>query len=425
MLRPALALLAVACTAPSAPGDKPPPSGRDTGAPPTTPTDPPTTVAGDVALVRALAGGDGDAEAVVDEVAASGGWPVHDGTTAWFVRLGGGDWSVAGDFDAWAGTAMTQGGGFSWAQVEVGADPAGQRYKFTDGAVYEPDVAARSYEYDAYGEISFVAPPSDRARLDRWFPPGRGEIGPRELRVWVPPGRGPWPTLYAMDGQNLFDPGAIWGGWRLPDALAGRDDVLVVGIDNTADRFEDYTHVPDDIGYGSVMGGDGDAYGDWVEDVVRPTVEGAYGASDLTGVMGSSLGGLISLVIAQDHPGRYDFVASLSGTLGWGRFGLDEETVEERWLRDPPTGAVVYVDSGGGPGGDAVCTDPDGDGFPEDDPDSSDNYCETRQFADALAGAGFTWDRDLFHWWEPGAQHNEAEWAARVGPVLDRFLELQ
>jgi hypothetical protein len=229
-------------------------------------------------------------------------------------------------------------------------------------------------------------------------------------------------VLYAEDGQNLFDPEAIWGGWRLPEALAGRDPLLVVGIDNTPDRFDEYTHVPDDIGQG-LMGGDGDAYATLIEDHVRPHVEAVYGSTGLDGLMGSSLGGLISLHVAWRNPGRYDFAASLSGTLGWGRFGADNETIEQRWLAAPP-GTAVYLDSGGGPGTDG-CEDPDSDGFPEDDPDAEDNYCETRQLADALAANGYTWDVDLWHWWEPGAPHAEVAWAARVGMPLDLFLGLR
>jgi hypothetical protein len=417
--------LTVACTAPIAGGPKDPTGTHSADVPTDTAAPPPTIAVDDAALVADLVAGEAALDDVLGAVAASGGWPVPDGDTVWFVRPGSGSWSVAGDFDDWAGTPMTAASGFSWAQVTV-SSPAGQRYKFTDGPSWEPDRWARSYEYDANGEISFVAPPGDRPRLDRWVGlAGRGGVAPRELRVHVPPGDGPWPVLFAMDGQNLFDPAAIWGGWRLTDALASRDDVLVVGIDNTPDRFEDYTHVPDDVGYGGEMGGNADAYADYVEDVVRPLIEGEYGAGTATGVMGSSLGGLVSLVIAQDHPGRYDFAASLSGTLGWGRFGLDEETVEERFLAAPPTDTVVYVDSGGGPGADGACRDLDGDGFPEDDPDSSDNYCETRQFADALAGAGFVWDDTLFHWWEPDATHDELAWSRRVGAVVDRFLAVQ
>ena len=102
----------------------------------------------------------------------------------------------------------------------------------------------------------------------------------------------------------------------------------------------------------------------------------------------------------------------------------ENETIEERWLGAVPVGTAVYLDSGGGPGADG-CQDFDGDGFSEDDPDAADNYCETRQLADDLAANGYTWEADLWHWWEQDAPHSELAWAARVGMLLDRFLSLR
>ena len=95
--------------------------------------------------------------------------------------------------------------------------------------------------------------------------------------------------------------------------------------------------------------------------------------------------------------------------------------MEERWVASGPWDALVYVDSGGDAGADGVCRDLDGDGSFEDDPDSLDNYCETRAFADALAASGWEWERDLVHWHAPGAPHNEAAWADRARLPLELF----
>lgn len=387
----------------------------------------------DAALMSALISGQGDPSAVAQEIAWSDGWPIRDsvpaeGGSVWFMLRddGPGPWSVSGDFSDWEPVAMTRAAGFFWAHID-GADMEGFRYKFVSGDTWIADPLARSYDYDDNGEISYVSPPNDAPRIDRWPAlTGTGtaaSLQPRDLAVYVPTGDGPWPVLYAHDGQNLFDPNAIWGGWRLQEALASRDPVLVVGIFNTSDRMDEYTHVPDDIGYGSLIGGKGDDYADLVEQSIRPHIESIYGSTGTDGQLGSSLGGLISLHIAQRYQGRYDFAASLSGTLGWGRFAEDNDTIEQRWLADPPSSTAVYVDSGGDPGP-TGCTDPDNDGYFEDDPDASDNYCESRQFVDALAANGYTWDSDLWHWWEPGAEHNEAAWATRVAMPLDHFLTL-
>jgi len=372
-------------------------------------------------LLDSLLAGEVDPISATRDLAWESGWPVQQGDLYSFVILDGGPWALVGDFNNWEPTPMNCDPGLCWVQIVIEGDVDGLKYKFTRDGEFIADPNARSYRYDEFGELSYVRPPLGEWRLDRW--PGVSTDGllDRDLRVYVPPGPGPFPVLYAHDGQNLFDPAAMWGGWRLQDSLATRP-ALVVGIDNTAERFGDYTPVEDDIGDGPV-GGNGDAYADLVHAVVRPHIESVYGSTGVDGQLGSSLGGLIALHIAQRYPGEYDFVASLSGTLGWGRIGDLGEPMEASWLAADP-GGVLFVSSGGGPGADGLCTDPDGDGYPEDDPDAQDNYCENRQFVDVLAAAGRTWDADLYHWYEAGAEHNEAAWAAVVDRPLDIFVGL-
>ncbi|MCB9674265.1 MAG: hypothetical protein H6737_04060 [Alphaproteobacteria bacterium] len=394
-------------------------------APTPTDTDPSDTdTVDDAAIVAALLDGTGTASEVLGQVAWSGGWPVQSEAGYVFLIDGPGPWSLVGDFNDWVAAPMDCSAGYCAIEVAIAGDPAGMKYKFTDGVEYIEDPTARSYGYDEFGAVSYVRPPTATWRLDRWPAATDGTVGPRTLRVYVPAGAGPWNVLYAHDGQNLFDPDAIWGGWHLQDALVG-NDALVVGIDNTAARFDDYTHVPDQLDSlgPDPLGGEGDAYAAFVHTTVRPHIEATYGSTGVDGQLGSSLGGLIALHVAHRYPGEYDFAASLSGTLGWGRFGDLGDAMETRWLASDP-GGVVWLSSGGGPGPDGACLDPDGDGFPEDDPDSSDNYCETRQMADALAAAGRTWDSDLFHWHAPDQPHNEAAWAAIVDMPIGIFAGL-
>lgn len=378
--------------------------------------------------VRAALAGQGDLGLVISALSAASGLPVVDeeaGTVLFLAKADGATWTVAGDFSDWDRLPMDETAGWWIAEVPV-QDPVGQRYKLVaDGERWQADPRSRSVQYDENGEVSLIRADSGQPRLDRYW--HLDPAGERAVRVWVPADNGrngrADPVLIAQDGQNLFDPSALWGGWHLQDALATRAPLVVVGVDNTLDRFDEYTHVPDDLPeLGGRVGGEADAYVDWVETSVVPFVEKQYTLNQKAGLLGSSLGGLVSLHHAQRYSGQYDFVASLSGTLGWGRFGLSETSMEERWLGAPPA-TVVFVSSGGGAGPDGLCQDLDGDGLPEDDPDDSDNYCTNRHFVDALAGAGFTWDEDLFHWHEAGAAHNEAAWAALVGRPLDLFLD--
>jgi pimeloyl-ACP methyl ester carboxylesterase len=362
-------------------------------------------------LTRLRADRDGT---LLEESAEDAGWPVAVEEGWVIVSADPAFGEVAGGFNDWSPAPLTQDQGFAYVVVPFAAVPADRGYKLVSGDTFAADPWSRSFAYDDFGELSLVHP--DTRRLDRFFRVTSAAISPRTVTV-LHPGSPPSHVLYVHDGQNLFDPDAFFGGWQLDDtAPAG---MMLVGIDNSPARMVEYTHVADDLGSGPI-GGDGDAYVDFLEDVVRPLVADHYGEPPKVGVMGSSLGGLISLHAGYRHPDSYDFVASLSGTVGWGSFGPHTgETVIERYADGGLQPFVVYLDSGG----DGPCSDLDGDGI-DDDGDGTDNYCENLQLRDALAGSGWTFEQDLFHWHESGAPHNEAAWAARVFRPLEIFAAL-
>lgn len=352
-------------------------------------------------------------DATLQEESDAGGWPVLVTTTsgpARVVAAANSSLQIAGDFNRWTPAALTPDQGFGYAIVP---DEAGAKYKLVDEGTYGPDPWARSYAYDQNGEITQIAPTTPH--LERYFSKGDAKNAPRTVRVWVPAGAAT-SVLYAEDGQNLFDPNGIKGGWKLDQtAPAG---MLIVGVDNTPDRFEEYTHVTDQVG-GQTYGGEADEYAAFLEGVVRPLVATHYGEPQKRGLLGSSLGGLVSLEIAYRYPGVYRFAASMSGTLGWGSISLSNPTIIQKYVAKGHQATAIYLDSGGG----GTCADTDGDGT-MDDGDSTDNFCETNQMRDALAGLGYQFDVDLFHWHEPGAIHDEAAWAARVFRPLQIFQGL-
>jgi len=357
-----------------------------------------------------------DLPGAMQAYSASLGWPLSLDGKYLFVSAKPNLFKLAGDHDQWAGTPMTLDSGFAWALISV---PAEEHYKFTDGTTWEADPWSRSYTYDNFGEMSLAR--TKKAHLDRYFAVGDAVMVPRPVRVWVPEEPATH-LIYVHDGQNLFDPDAIWGGWHLADnAPSG---MMFVGIDNTPARIDEYTHVTDVISKGAMaIGGLGDAYADFLKNTVRPLIKARYGEPAKLGVMGSSLGGLISLHIADKHPGQYQFAASLSGTVGWGSIGdgVHNETIIERYAAHGHKGTVLYLDSSGYG---SSCADADGDGIDDDDPNAADNYCENVQMRDALVSVGYTLNQDLHYWWEQDAQHNEAAWAARVFRPLQIFNAL-
>jgi len=353
-----------------------------------------------------------DRDAALTEHGNAEGWPVLVEDGRLFVSVDPALDELAGDHDAWMGAKMNDDMGFRWLVVAV---DAGDKYKFKGGMTFAADAWSRAYAYDDFGEISVVAPAG--AHLERLFGIGDAAMQARTVRVWVPASPATR-VLYVHDGQNLFDPSAAWGSWKLAEAAP--DAMLLVGIDNTAARMDEYTHVADDIGGGQIVGGKGDAYADYLESTVRPLVGRTYGEPAVVGVMGSSLGGLISFHVADRHPGHYAFAASLSGTMGWGSIGLHNQTMIERYSAHGHQATSLYLDSGG----DGNCVDSDGDGILDDDAGASDNYCENEQLHETLLGLGYADGGDLHYVWQPGAMHNEAAWAARVGVTLQLFAGL-
>jgi hypothetical protein len=353
-----------------------------------------------------------DPAAAVGLQQAGTGWPAAVAGGWLFVSLDPALTSLAGDFNEWTPEPMNDGGDFRWI---VRSAANGDGYKFTDGSRWAADPWARSYLYDGFGELSTVH--STQARLERHVVEGDDVIGGRELRVWIP-GASISHLLYAHDGQNLFDPDAFHGGWRLQDSAPV--SMMIVGIDNSSARFEEYTAFVDRVG-GDERGGAAADYLAWIEETVRPLVREQYGEPARVGMMGSSLGGLLVLYAHAAGIGDFDFVAALSPSVSWGSRMSDGDTILSYFAEVGAQPGAVYVDSGGG--GES-CVDTNSDGVRDDDPTEADGYCTTLQLAELLDSLGYEYLSTLWHWWEPGALHNEAAWASRVERPLLLFAEL-
>ncbi len=108
-------------------------------------------------------------------------------------------------------------------------------------------------------------------------------------------------VLYMHDGQNLFDEVTTAFGteWSVDEAMVAREDsgykkLIVVGIDNGGgDRIDEYSPWVN-TQYG---GGQGDDYIAWLVNDLKPFIDSYFrtrSSRENTGLMGSSLGGLIS-----------------------------------------------------------------------------------------------------------------------------------
>lgn len=128
----------------------------------------------------------------------------------------------------------------------------------------------------------------------------------RNRRIWIylPPAYDidskNYPVLYMHDGQNLFDNFTSYAGeWEIDETLnelydEGYQVPIVVGIDNGgAERINEYTPWVN-LQYG---GGQGSEYMEFLVNTLKPHIDENYRTlsdRENTGIMGSSLGGLIS-----------------------------------------------------------------------------------------------------------------------------------
>lgn len=177
----------------------------------------------------------------------------------------------------------------------------------------------------------------------------------RERRIWLylPPdyqtsGRA-YPVLYMHDGQNLFDDATSYAGeWGVDETLdslhaAGDPGVIVVGIDNGAElRSDEYSPWRNER---LDAGGEGDAYVEFLAETLKPHIDSLYrtkpGPSD-TGIMGSSMGGLISTYALFERPDVFRNVGVFSPAYWFAPQIFDRADDVD----GPPPEVRVYMMSG-------------------------------------------------------------------------------
>jgi len=223
----------------------------------------------------------------------------------------------------------------------------------------------------------------------------------RDVLVWLPPQYGTepkrrFPVLYLHDGQNVFDAATSFAGeWRADEAATAligakrMEPIIMVAVPNRgAERGDEYLWSR--VGN---MGGRGDLYGRFLAEELKPFVDRTYrtkrGPGD-TGLIGSSLGGLITLHLGLTRPDVWGKLGVVSPSVWWNGREILREIVR--------TPARIWLDVG---------TD-----------ESPDAERDARDLRDALLQKGWREGRDLAFDVDPGAKHDEAAWAGRIDSIL-------
>jgi predicted alpha/beta superfamily hydrolase len=243
----------------------------------------------------------------------------------------------------------------------------------------------------------------------------------RDVLVYLPPSYGQtnrrFPVLYMHDGQNLFDPATSFAGeWGVDETmehLAHHEglEAIVVGVPNTGRfRIDEYSpFVEPRLG-----GGRGDSYLGFLSDTLKPLIDRDFRTlpdRDNTGLVGSSMGGLISLYGYFGYSEVFGLAGVMSPSLWFGGEAIFEYVEAAEYAP-----GRIYLDAGTRELGEDLHN-----GLPHRATSSRQYYASVRRMKRILIRKGFRPTVDLLHVEEKWAGHGESSWARRLPDAL-RFL---
>jgi predicted alpha/beta superfamily hydrolase len=269
--------------------------------------------------------------------------------------------------------------------------------------------------------------PGVTGRLERREKFASRYVDPRNVDVWLPPGYAQddarrFPVVYMHDGQNLFDPATAYAGidWGIDETmtrLIGEGVIraaIVVGVWNTSKRFAEYmprkalsdkkpfvvTTSMEKLPREQVVSDD---YLRFLVEELKPFIDSTYRTLPdraNTTIMGSSMGGLISVYALAEYPDVFGGAGGISTHWLIGE-GIVIDYLEKH-LPDPP-GHLVYFDFGTA---------------------TLDQYYEPyqRRMDAVMRRSGYREGQDWITRKYEGAEHNETAWRARVDVPLTFFL---
>lgn len=134
-----------------------------------------------------------------------------------------------------------------------------------------------------------------------------------------------YPVIYMEDGQNLFNESTSFSGeWKVDEAMdslftMGKRNAIIVGIENGGpERLNEYS-AWNNAKYG---GGKGELYADFLANTLKPFIDKTYRTlpkAKNTGLIGSSMGGLISFYTGMKYPDKFGKLGIFSPSFWFAR----------------------------------------------------------------------------------------------------------
>ncbi len=226
----------------------------------------------------------------------------------------------------------------------------------------------------------------------------------RDIIIWLPPSyhfsNKSYPVLYMQDGQNLFNPNTSFIGydWKADEVVSKLilenliEEIIIVGIYNTKDRLEEYNYFTDK----------GKKYANFIIRELKPQLDETYRTlteTYSTGIMGSSMGGLISFQLFWNFPHTFGKAACMSNS-----FWVNDREVFNMVRKINSSGYKnnkLYLDCG---------------------TEEKELLPDFLKMVEILQKKNFQLDKNLFHYLDEGGHHSERDWAKRLHvPLLFLF----
>lgn len=243
----------------------------------------------------------------------------------------------------------------------------------------------------------------------------------RDILIYLPPSYAHssrrYPVLYMHDGYNLFDNATSYAEeWYVDETMehlarAEKLEAIIVGIPNMGrERLNEYSPFTDSR-HG---GGKGHRYVGFIVHTLKPMIDRDFRTLPgkfHTGIMGSSMGGLISLFGFFQYPAIFGFAGVMSPSL-W----VANDAIFRYVGHAPFHEGRIYLDAG---------TREMGGLWPDQGllrTRSRRYYGRVRRLKRILVKKGFRPRRSLLHVEGRDAGHSEAAWASRLPDAIRFFL---
>lgn len=226
-----------------------------------------------------------------------------------------------------------------------------------------------------------------------------------------------YPVLYIQDGQNAFFDklsfcGVSWGFLDYVQMTGLKVIMVAIPCNFTGfKRMDEYGPwlIDSDLSYqetqvkDKIIGGEGQAYVEWMIHELKPYIDRRFRTVTAdTGIVGSSMGGVISAYAALAYPEVFCKCAALS-TAFWFYMDEFEELIQKHDYHELE---CFYFDLGEFEG----CGDDQIDEW----------YIESNNYIYSLLKDKI--ENLEYHYFE-GSQHNETEWRERLPLFMNLFYE--